>query len=282
MPDIAHAAIASFLPDGNYKKGNRLRFSEVSRALLVAYGGTLTCATLRNIDDDGNAARLAALLRRQHKLNTVYVAGEEAIPAFSQAIAYGCCRGVRSIHICDVSSVNHEEHLSILAEAIRVDGALPVLKVFSVSFSSTPRVLSKLTEVLDGGALPLLEHLDMKQKGLTDDKVNLMADVMEKRAHIPDYHKLKTFDVRLDGNVFCWLNSTSPGTKRLLRALLPSIQKLGYIRWSPEFDPCFHDVRPLFLKELHTGITNEAFPSLEGAGGRTRARENRLFCPLSF
>jgi exosome complex component CSL4 len=30
LPDIAHHTIASFLPDGDKKKGNRLRISEVS------------------------------------------------------------------------------------------------------------------------------------------------------------------------------------------------------------------------------------------------------------
>jgi hypothetical protein len=75
LPDIAHGTIASFLPDGNTMTGNRLRVSEVSRALLMAYGGTLTLAHLRNIKYD-SAARLAALLRRQHRLKAVYVLRE--------------------------------------------------------------------------------------------------------------------------------------------------------------------------------------------------------------
>ena len=37
-PDIAHDGIASFLPDGDDEHDNRLRVSEVSRALL----GSLT------------------------------------------------------------------------------------------------------------------------------------------------------------------------------------------------------------------------------------------------
>jgi hypothetical protein len=40
LPDLAHATIASFLPDGNKGNASRLRVSEVSRAMLESYGGT--------------------------------------------------------------------------------------------------------------------------------------------------------------------------------------------------------------------------------------------------
>jgi hypothetical protein len=43
LPDIAHDGIAPFLPDGDSKHDNRLRVSEVSRALYGSYGGALTC-----------------------------------------------------------------------------------------------------------------------------------------------------------------------------------------------------------------------------------------------
>jgi hypothetical protein len=64
LPDVAHDCIASFLPNGTEKKGNRLHVSEVSHALLELYGGSLTCVHLR-FAGNRTAARLAALLRRQ-------------------------------------------------------------------------------------------------------------------------------------------------------------------------------------------------------------------------
>ena len=63
LPDIAHATIASFLPDGDRRKDTRLRVSEVSRALLEAYGGSLTCVSFHT--GTHSVARLAALLRRR-------------------------------------------------------------------------------------------------------------------------------------------------------------------------------------------------------------------------
>lgn len=72
LPGVVHGTIASFLPDGDSKKDSRLRVSEVSRGLLEFYGGSLTSVTIRDIQD-GRAARLAALLRRQNKLKTVSV-----------------------------------------------------------------------------------------------------------------------------------------------------------------------------------------------------------------
>jgi len=88
LPDIAHDGIASFLPDGDSKHGNRLWVSEVSRALLGSDGGALTCASLR-YKPDGSAARLAALLRRQKALTAICVRNQRVFPALSQAISHG-------------------------------------------------------------------------------------------------------------------------------------------------------------------------------------------------
>lgn len=71
LPGAVHGVIASFLPDGD-RKDSRLHLSELSRSLLESYGGSLTSATIRDIQL-GRPARLAALLRRQSKLKTVSV-----------------------------------------------------------------------------------------------------------------------------------------------------------------------------------------------------------------
>ena len=63
LPDIAHATIASSLPDGDKGTDNRLRVSEVSRALHEAYGGSLTSASIYYTE--GGSSSLVALLRRQ-------------------------------------------------------------------------------------------------------------------------------------------------------------------------------------------------------------------------
>lgn len=67
IPDLAHSSIASFLPDGDKPKISRLHVSEVSRALLGFYGGTLTQMSL-HYREGWSAARLAALLQRHKKL----------------------------------------------------------------------------------------------------------------------------------------------------------------------------------------------------------------------
>lgn len=42
LPDVAHGIIASFLPDGHNGPCNRLRVSEVSRALFEFHGASMT------------------------------------------------------------------------------------------------------------------------------------------------------------------------------------------------------------------------------------------------
>lgn len=91
MPDIAHHTIASFLP-ATYN--DCLYLSEFSRATLEHYGGTLTKLSLYGCEDD--AAPLAALLQRHTKLSSVELHGQGALPAFSQAIIQGYCRGLKS------------------------------------------------------------------------------------------------------------------------------------------------------------------------------------------
>ncbi len=73
LPDIAHATIASFLPDRDGETDTRLRVSEVSRVLHESYGGSLTSASLYYTK--GGSSSLVALLRRQKKLRTLVVKG---------------------------------------------------------------------------------------------------------------------------------------------------------------------------------------------------------------
>jgi hypothetical protein len=136
---------------------------------------------------------LAALLRRQRKLKEVSVTKQETIPAFSQAIAEGCCRGVESM-LFDVGEYGDPPmtHLNILTWALEVDGALPALKKLVVNFRSipTPYVVAKLAEALVGGALPLLEHLEigMDDKAtmcFTDEDCVMLENMAERRALIP-------------------------------------------------------------------------------------------------
>ena len=153
----------------------------------------------------------------------------------------------------------NQTQLDILAGALEVDGTLPALKKLVIKFRSTPRVLAKLAEALVGGALPLLEHLDLYQNDLTDDDLNLVADMVEKRARIPGCQQLKTFEVN-----YGWLREASPVKIRLLRALLPSLKSLsGFVRWHADFDPCFRGICPPHLEVLDVHIDDEAFPSLE-------------------
>jgi hypothetical protein len=84
LPDVAHAIISSFLPDGNgVGKDCRLRVSEASRALLETYGGNLNRISI-HFTADASAGRLAALLRHQKHLEVILALEQEALPALSQ------------------------------------------------------------------------------------------------------------------------------------------------------------------------------------------------------
>lgn len=247
MPDVAHSTIASFLPEGVGKKDSRLRVAEVLRALFESYGDSLTWARLF-YGNNANAENLVALLRRQKKLKRVYVCEQETLPAFLQAIAQGCCRGVEMIALKSFFIAVAEERLDILARALEVDGALPA-QTLSVTFYSTPGVLCRLTRALVGGALPILQHFRLTQAKITDDDRFLEADMLERRARIPGCRGLKLFAANHD----TWFDDTSPVTKiLLLRALLPSLIHLMPRVWSSIYDPCLSDIRPPSLETART------------------------------
>ena len=150
LPDIAHACVASFLPDGNKKaKDSRLRVAEASRVLLEPYGGSLTRLSLKH--NDSSAARLAALLRRQKMLAEVVVSEQGAIPALCQAIVQGCCRGVEKLDLPCFNGVGRNDHTNLLAGALEVEETLPALT--TLWCCQMPGVLPKLTKALMGGAI---------------------------------------------------------------------------------------------------------------------------------
>lgn len=169
LPDVAHSSIATFLPDGNgVGKDSRLRVAEASRALLESYGGNLNLISV-HYAKDASAGRLAALLRRQKKLGEIVVSQQEALPALSQAIAQGCCRGVDAIDLQEAGNAQvMPERIDLLAGALEVDEALPSLQSLVSSFPATPgAAVSKLVRALRGGSSPLLERFDVRFAGLT-------------------------------------------------------------------------------------------------------------------
>lgn len=211
-------------------KDSRLRVSEVSRALLESCGGSLTRIFV-HFTEDASAARLAALLRRQKKLGDIVVTEQETLPALSQGIAQGCCRGVRLISLTCNSQVT-SERIDLLAGALEVEGALTSLQSLVANFPATPGAsVSKLARTLRGGPAPLLEHFDVRFAGLSEEHFNLLADMVEARARIPGCQRLKAFDVGPS-----WLDrGTLPTRVRLLRVLLSSLTKLSTFSWNPAF-----------------------------------------------
>lgn len=105
LPDIAHASIASYLPDGDTRQASPLPLSEVSRAQLESYGGSLTRIRISHIPSS-RTARLVALLRRQTMLIEVIVDKQESIPAFCEAIVQGCCQ---RLEIIDMRRRHHND-----------------------------------------------------------------------------------------------------------------------------------------------------------------------------
>ena len=82
---------------------------------------------------------------------------QEALPALSQGIAQGCCRGVRLISLTCNSQVT-SERIDLLAGALEVEGALTSLQ--STDFPATPGAsVSKLARTLRGVLLHSLSTL---------------------------------------------------------------------------------------------------------------------------
>ena len=263
LPDIAHHTIASFIPDGDTRICSRLRVSEVSHALFDSYGGGLTSASLLDIED-GTADHLAALLRRQKMLKIMFAEGRSTLISLSHAITQGCCQGVESIHLRDISGSFNLEIVDILTGALQVDGALPALKKLNATINPEKcgyTILSKLARALMGGSLPLLEDLGVRESGhsASEDNLSLVADVVEARKHIPGYHALKQFHANYS---LLRNDSVSQVTKiRLLRALLPSFKDLTYSRSdAAALNACILEMRPPFLETLDIWLRYDETP----------------------
>lgn len=113
------ATASAVLPSND----GRPRLSELARALQDFYGCSLTSIGLR-YRKRSSAARLVALLHRQKKLDAVCVGEQKNIPAFSQAIAQGCCRGIKKLYLYFEDGALTHERLKLLVGAFEVDGAL--------------------------------------------------------------------------------------------------------------------------------------------------------------
>jgi len=110
---------------------------------------------------------------------------QKSFPGIFQAIAQGYCRRVESISLMEISMLEVDEKcLNILVEAIQMERALPALKVVGLSLYNTHSFLSKLARALMGGAVPLLEHWSVNQKRVTEENMEVVADMVEARAGI--------------------------------------------------------------------------------------------------
>ena len=89
------------------------------------------------------------------------------------------------------------ERIDLLAGALEVEEALLSLKSLVARFPSTPgAAMSKLARALRGGcAQGVLEHFDVCFANLTEESLNLLADMVEARARIPGCQRSKFFEV---------------------------------------------------------------------------------------
>lgn len=283
LPDIAHANIATFLPDGNKTHNDtRLRVSEASRALLEYYGGSLTRVAIRCVGGS-NIARLGALLQRQQKRYALVVK-EPAIPMLCQVIAQGCCHRVGRIYLdCDLT----EGGLHILLGALKVDGAMPMLESLTASSPLTPEKVVEVTQSLTRGVVPHLKKIVFYgySDALTLESFSLALQI---RATIPGCRGLEHCKV---GSVWNWLDNASLETKtRFLRALLPSVKELPPLFWNQAFDPCFLEAPAPYLTSLDIRVEEdgavfssgvlEAAPALLQINIGTRNYQTLLNAPV--
>ena len=252
LPDLAHASIASFLPDGNKGNESRLRVSGASCALFKTYGGSLTRMHVRYVAES-SAARVAALLRRHKKLADVIVKDQQTISALSLAIVQGCCQGIEKATLSIRKTVLTQERVNLLAGALEVDGALPALRCLTLDCIVTPGDLSRLMRALTGGTAPLLRHLSLTVDGVIDSDMESIADMLEARVRIPGCNRLESF--KWDSN---WFDRASLTTRiRLLQVLLPSVMTLEKYTWNEAFEICFLEVQPPRLTELKVLLEDE-------------------------
>jgi len=136
--------------------------------------------------------------------------------------------------------------LDLLVGALVMDGALPALRTLYVDCASTPGALSKMAKALAGGTSPLLKELCLFWDDVSDNDIEIIANMLEARASIPGCKRLDYFE----GNGGCFNEAPLAIQIRLLHTLLPSIKKLPIFLWSPAFEPCFLDVHAPCLTRL--------------------------------
>lgn len=256
LPDIVHASIAFFLPEGN---NSRLRVSESCRALHASYGGSHAVLRICYVAYS-SPARLAALLRRHRGLAYVIVAEEKAIPAFCLSIAHGYCLVVEGIELFIEEGILPNAQIDLLVGALEVEGALPALRALTVDCSMEPGGLSKLVRTLAGGTAPLLRHLVFRLPNDVEADLISIVDMLEARARIPGCMRLESFNG--DRDYVDWFDCASPDTRiRLLRVLLPSVRKLPSFTWEQAFGPCFCEVQAPYLRIALDRENGGGFPS---------------------
>lgn len=181
------------------------------------------------------------------------------IPALSQAIAQGCCRGVESIDLEELRIKIAGERLDILAEALQMRGALPALKILNVKLKSTPRVLPRLAGALEGDTLPVLNRLIVQQVGVNDGDIKSVAIMLERRALIPGCLRLKSFDSNSN-----WL--AKPSRRHRPDSCVPCCRQsyFTHIPSDATFEPYFRDVQPALLEDFCVELPEDmAAPSAE-------------------
>jgi hypothetical protein len=196
LPDLVHANIASFLRGGGDDDNSCLRVAEVSRTLLESYGGCLTSIIICHAEGR-NPAHLAALLRRQMKVQGVFTGKQdEAISGLCQAIVQGCCAGVELIVLygSDEVPIVTQEGLDHLAEALEANDALPKLKILIVNCVLPSGGLSKLAKALAGGTAPLLQKFHFDANECNQGDLDSIADMLQARTLISSYKMLESVE----------------------------------------------------------------------------------------
>jgi hypothetical protein len=182
-------------------------------------------------------------MRRNQKLVDVTAEGR-AIPALCQLIIQGCCRGIESITLA-ARSLTRMCPID-LAPAFSVEGALPALKCLCITFDLTPGALTQLAKALAKGTAPQLQELVISNAD--DLEFEAFADMIEARARLPECKRLEKFGLEYG---WCWFDKVWPATQvRLLRALLPSLEKFGTFTWQDAFEPHFLESKAPSLEEF--------------------------------
>jgi len=125
----------------------------------------------------------------------------------------------------------------------------PLLAEVTLNYEMTPDGLSNLARALMGGTAPQLQDLGMGGIGSFNKGYDMViiADMLEARASIPGCARFKSLRV---GN-YRWFDDASLETQiRLLRVLLPSIERLPDLSWKRGFVDCFCEVQAPFLTDL--------------------------------